>query len=787
MRSGKLGALLGFALLCAVPTFSATLGVRYMTKSRPPDRCADAVANPPRPPYEFLVTDTRAYLFFEAYNLSRGDVLSDYYVSPAGTVHQRGSWSPLVEAGYACFLDSAFLIAGAAPATMTGRWEVRVMLNDQPFFSLEFFITGVVVRVTNDASRLGGPVAPGSVVRIEGRAFAPQLQGCDGNPDPHVLQSAPLPLFWRNLSVHISDRQAPIFAVCNETGVESITAQVPFELSPGLHPMRVVIGAVSTPVYQLSVQSASPGLYCSSVRRGATFVTRSNPARQGDTLTVSATGLGPVAPTAATGSPCGTGQSVSAAVTVGLSNAGVPLVRAECSAGRVGVYDVDFRVPFDNPLGVQPLVLAIGSPAIFSNSCSVPIERSAVAPLMITTASTLPEATVGVPYRVLLAATGGAGPYTWSWTGEIPPGLTLTSSTGEIAGTASQAGTWAFTVTVRDSAQRTASKSFTLAVAQAPEITSESPLPDAAVGVTYRAALGVSKGTPPYTWSWSGATPPGLSLSSTTGEISGTPTAAATYTFTVRVLDGASKSATKSLELRVLPRLPAVTLSGLPSQAGSAQQPGFRVRLASSYPVQVSGEVALSFSSNAVNQSDDPAIIFLSGGRRASFTVPSGSTESTEIRFQTGTVAGTISLTISTIRANARGGDITIPSTPTAASMTIARAAPVVRTACFASRSGSTVAIQIVGYTNTRELTQAVFGFTAEPNYIVQPASYIQQLSGPSGDWFRGAGTAHGGQFTYTQNFTASRGDLTRLSSVSITLSNSAGASPPVNISTACP
>lgn len=780
-------ALLGLALLPGIPVFPATLGVRYMTTSRPPDRCADARVNPPQPPYQFLVTDARAYLFFEAYDLARGDILTISYVSPTGSVQYHGSWSPITEPGYGCFLSSGFLIAGAAPATITGRWEARVMLNGQPFFSVEFFITGVVVRVTNDATRAPGPVAPGSVILIEGRAFAPQLQGCDGNPDPLVLQSAALPLSRRSLSVHIGDRQVPLFAVCNQAGVESITAQVPFETSPGLQQLRVVIGSVATPVYQLSVQSVSPGLYCSSVRRGATSVSASNPARQGDTLTVSATGLGPVTTAVSTGVPCLVGQSVSSPITVGLSGAGVPLLRAECSAARVGVYEVDFRVPADNPLGNQPLVLAAGSPGVFSNSCFVPIDRSTVAPLTITTASPLPEATVGTPYRISLGATGGTGPYTWSWTGQTPPGLTLASLTGEITGTPTQAGNWTFTVTVRDNAQRTASKGFVLAVTENPEITSESPLPDGAVGVTYRIALGAIKGAPPYAWSWSGVTPPGLSLSPTTGEITGTPSAAATYTFTVRVVDAASKAATKSLELRVLPRLPTVTVSGLPSQAASAQQLGFRVRLASAYPVQVSGEIALSFSSNAVNQADDPAMVFLSGGRRATFTVPAGSTESAEIRFQTGTVAGTINFAVPTIRANARGGDIGMTSISNVGSTSVPRAAPVVRTACFASRSSSALSIQIVGYSNTRDLTQAVFSFTAEPGFVVQPASYTQLLSSTSGDWFRGAGVAYGGQFTYTQSFTVSKGDLTKLSSVSVTLSNSAGSSSPVTVSGACP
>src|SRR5579862_2524180 len=65
----------------------------------------------------------------------------------------------------------------------------------------------------------------------------------------------------------------------------------------------------------------------------------------------------------------------------------------------------------------------------------------------------------------------------------------------------------------------------------APMITSANP-PDGTVGSNYGGGQGFSfaaqGGTPPYTWSWTGASsssvPPGLSLSAQTGQISGRPT-----------------------------------------------------------------------------------------------------------------------------------------------------------------------------------------------------------------------------------------------------------------------
>lgn len=68
-------------------------------------------------------------------------------------------------------------------------------------------------------------------------------------------------------------------------------------------------------------------------------------------------------------------------------------------------------------------------------------------------------------------------------------------------------------------------------------ITTPSPLPEGTVGIAYKEDLTVSGGFPPYTWSHIGGNfPPGLSLSS----ISGTPTQAGTFNFTLQVTDSSS-------------------------------------------------------------------------------------------------------------------------------------------------------------------------------------------------------------------------------------------------------
>jgi hypothetical protein len=77
-------------------------------------------------------------------------------------------------------------------------------------------------------------------------------------------------------------------------------------------------------------------------------------------------------------------------------------------------------------------------------------------------------------------------------------------------------------------------------------------VPDGRVNQAYSEALAASGGTPPYTWSvTNGSLPTGLTLSPSTGAITGTPTTAGPSIFTVRVADSAGDTATVALSMTV--------------------------------------------------------------------------------------------------------------------------------------------------------------------------------------------------------------------------------------------
>jgi cellulose 1,4-beta-cellobiosidase len=161
--------------------------------------------------------------------------------------------------------------------------------------------------------------------------------------------------------------------------------------------------------------------------------------------------------------------------------------------------------------------------------------------------------TVGTAASVQIHASDSASgqTLTYSATG-LPAGLSIGSSTGLISGTPTTAGTNSVTVTAKDTTGATGTASFTWTIASGGgggnTVTVTNPGSQSGT-VGSAASLQIqasdSAGGQTLTYSASGL-PAGLSISSSSGLISGTPTAAGTSSVTVTATDTTSASGSAS-------------------------------------------------------------------------------------------------------------------------------------------------------------------------------------------------------------------------------------------------
>ncbi len=397
--------------------------------------------------------------------------------------------------------------------------------------------------------------------------------------------------------------------------------------------------------------------------------------------------------------------------------------------------------------------------------------------ITITSASPLPTGTAGKTYSQQLTASGGVPPLTWSIAAGAPPGgISLNSSTGLLSGVPSTAGSSAFTVQVVDAGGVRASKDFTISIvpnAPSLSITTASPLPAGTAGVPYSLSLAASGGQPPYSWAvTAGALPPGLALAAATGAISGTPTAAGSSTFTVQVTDSASQKATQQFSVAISAAGNAtLSLVGVPASAASAQQIPIDIALSAPSTRTATGQISVAFQPAAAVNKDDPAIQFSTGGRTVNFSIPAGSVRAvfpaSSVALQTGTVAGTIRLTVTT----------DLPNGTAAASIAIGETAPVISSASV-TKNTSGFQVQIAGFSNSLELASASFHFTAQAGQIVQTSDVTADLKSLASQWYGGSSsTPFGGQFLIVVPFTVQQGAASGLASVSVQLQNAKGAS----------
>lgn len=162
--------------------------------------------------------------------------------------------------------------------------------------------------------------------------------------------------------------------------------------------------------------------------------------------------------------------------------------------------------------------------AIFLNACC---------PEITIEPSVIPEVIAGTAFSQTFTQNGAIGTTTFQLIGDLPSGLTFSPSTATLSGTTTEVGTFPIAVSVTDGNGCTGIRSFDLTVG-CPDFTfSPATLPVATRGEPYTQTISTSPAGAFLTIS-SGFLPPGLTLNSSTGVLSGTPTTRGSFTFTIQ-------------------------------------------------------------------------------------------------------------------------------------------------------------------------------------------------------------------------------------------------------------
>ncbi len=237
-------------------------------------------------------------------------------------------------------------------------------------------------------------------------------------------------------------------------------------------------------------------------------------------------------------------------------------------------------------------------------------------------------------------------------------------------------------------------------------------------------------------------------------------------------------------------RLPDYRFEGASGAQAPRSQPALGLTLSSPYPLPLKGSLKLEFASAGF--SNDPSVQFSTGGRTVDFQIPANqlqaifANQTTQVRVQTGTVAGTI--TITPTFSTEGGADLT-PDPPAPVVLTVPESAPVVLSAAISARTASSLTLQITGFSTTRSVTEMNLQFTPVAGRSISTTSLTVNVDASFAAWYQSPqSTQFGSQFTATVPLTFSGQapeGLTlvgTIQSITVTLSNARGTSAPVTV-----
>ncbi|HEY2384210.1 MAG TPA: IPT/TIG domain-containing protein [Terriglobia bacterium] len=225
----------------------------------------------------------------------------------------------------------------------------------------------------------------------------------------------------------------------------------------------------------------------------------------------------------------------------------------------------------------------------------------------------------------------------------------------------------------------------------------------------------------------------------------------------------------------------------LPQVLDPAEQTPVQVALATATPDTVTGTLTLTFTPNATNSADDPNVTFVNAdtsARSSDVSFPANTTTAhlamSNGVLQAGTVAGTIELSM----ANVQDGGVNVASTNGTFDIQVPRLPPVITSIAVLNLSAAGFELQLTGYSTPRDITGATFTFGAASGQKLLTVELKPDVTSPFTTYYQSpASDPTGSAFVYTQPFSITQGTIKAVASVTVTLSNSAGASMPASAS----
>jgi uncharacterized protein (TIGR03437 family) len=223
-------------------------------------------------------------------------------------------------------------------------------------FSLPFLGPLAPIQIAGVSNAASGQLvfAPGMLMSIYGAQLAPTTQAAG---------AIPLLGFMGGITVTVNGFSAPLYYM----SASQVNVQIPYETLPGTARVTVNNGPQSAS-FTFTVAASGVGIFAAN---GAPVPFASG--ARGQTLILFITGEGLVSPFLLDGNTPPPGTPISSLpkpilpVTMTIGGLDTPIVFAGIASGLVGVTQINFRVPPDAALGVQPLVVKVG------NSSSAPV------------------------------------------------------------------------------------------------------------------------------------------------------------------------------------------------------------------------------------------------------------------------------------------------------------------------------------------------------------------------------------------------------------------------------